>query len=157
MKITNKVGAVVPTPEEQQQLATDIESLRSRLLRFGMVLAPEERYSFLKPRAGAEMLMPLVADLAREKSVTIDGMALEAMTSDLQVGDASLRIERQLEDCRQLASDTRLIAYGEAWQAFLGYYAVLNSMASRDAALANRLRPVVDFMSTGPRSKKAKE
>jgi hypothetical protein len=40
-----------------------------------------------------------------------------------------------------------LAAYGEAWQAFLGYYGVLSSMASRDPDLAKRLGPITDFMS----------
>lgn len=100
--------------------------------------------------------MELVFGLATEKKVVIDGMPLEGMSSDMKLGNMAYGFEQQLTDCQQIAADTRLVAFGEAWQAFLGYYGVLNSMASRDAALASRLRPVVEFMSDGPRQKKQK-
>ncbi|HCF62052.1 MAG TPA: hypothetical protein DFS52_29170, partial [Myxococcales bacterium] len=86
----------------------------------------------------------------------IDGMPLEGLESDLKVGVKADRFEKRLEVMRQLAADTRLAAYGEAYQAFLAYYGVLASMAKHDPALAKRLQPVVDFMSTGPRARKAK-
>jgi len=156
MAHTDHVGDTVPTPEELEKLKADIASVRERVGRFGIMLPSEERGSFLKPRIGAAEMMTLVARLAQEKGVNIAGMPLGAMESDLQVGDAARSLEEGLADCLQLAADTRLCAYSEAWQAFLGYYAVLSSMASRDAALASRLRPVVEFMSKGARSKVAK-
>ncbi|HCF58794.1 MAG TPA: hypothetical protein DFS52_12495 [Myxococcales bacterium] len=156
MEITNHVGTVLPTEDERKQLVADIANVRERLIRWGVIVAPEVRCSFLKPRAGAEAMMELVFGLATEKKVVIDGMPLEGMSSDMKLGNMAYGFEQQLTDCQQIAADTRLVAFGEAWQAFLGYYGVLNSMASRDAALASRLRPVVEFMSNGPRQKKQK-
>ena len=156
MATTNLVGTVVPTEEETQQLHADIDKVQSAVECFGVIVAADDRGSFLKPKGGSEKLMPLVFEIATEKKVAVEGIPLAGMNDDLKVGQVAEKLELRFENLRQLAADTRLAAYGEAYQAFLAYYGVLSSMAKHDPALAKRLQPVIDFMSTGPRAKKAK-
>ena len=48
-------------------------------------------------------------------------MSLDNMAADLKVATAAGKVERELELNLRLASDTRLTAHSEAWQAFLAY------------------------------------
>jgi hypothetical protein len=153
---TNLVGTAVPTDEDNRQVDISITTIRSYFQRYGATASPELRGSFLKPRIGAGKHMSLIAVLAREMGVNITGMPVDDMEKDIKVGDVAYDLEQKLSELNQKAADTRLIAYGEAWQSFLAYYGVLASMASRDHDLAVRLRPVVEFMSAY-RTKKAKE
>jgi hypothetical protein len=143
----NTVGAVVPSAEQTQQLQTQSKGVADGIRSWGAILKPEDRHTFLKPRTGAEKLFDLLVSLAEANAVNIATMPLSDMKADLAVARAAEGIERELAVAHQLASDTRLAAYGESWQAFLGYYGVLSSMASRDPDLAKNLAPITDFMA----------
>jgi hypothetical protein len=154
MPIKNLVGHVVPTPEQTQQIDAALDTVQGGIETFCTAIAASDRGGVLRPRAGSEKLMPLVFEVARRKGLAVDGMPLDGVDDDLKVASAADRYELRLEALRQRVADTRLVAYGEAYQAFLAYYGILSSMAKHDPALETELRPVVDFMSTGPRTRR---
>ena len=78
-------------------------------------------------------------------------MPLDGMLNDLNLVQALEPFESALELGSQLVADTILQADTEGWQAFLGYYGVLATMAERDAELATLLRPAIEFMKYGRR------
>lgn len=147
MTLKNTVGATTPTPEQHQQLTAQSKAIAEAVRPWGIILKPEDRNSYPKPRTGGEKLFELLISMAEENKLNIATMPLANMKADVTVARAAESIERELAVAHQLASDTRLAGYGEAWQAFLGYYGVLSSMASRDPDLAKRLAPVTDFMA----------
>lgn len=87
--------------------------------------------------------------------MSIATMPLSDFEADVAVARTAEKVEKELAVAHQIASDTRLAGYGEAWQAFLAYYGVLSSMATRDPELAKRLAPITDFMSIRRRPKPA--
>ncbi len=147
MAVTNVIGSVVPNAEQQKRIEDTAKQIAAELRPWGIILKPEDRSTFLKPRIGGEKLFDLLINLAEENSLNIATLPISDMKADVTVARAAEGIERELNVAQQLAADTRLAAYGEAWQAFLGYYGVLSSMASRDPDLAKRLGPITDFMS----------
>jgi hypothetical protein len=143
----NLVGATVPSAEQQQQYLSQAKALTSSCRTFGVNLSSEERTTYPKLRIGGEKLLdPLVA-LAEAYGVNLPAMPLAQMKADISVARTSEGLEREIAVSHELVSDTRLAAYGEAWQAFLAYYSVLSSMAERDPGLASQLAPFSDFMA----------
>lgn len=153
MANTNYVGSVVPAEQDVEKLVNAVQGCVEEMGLWGQILASDQRPRMLKFRLGGEKQIALVAELAREKKLQIDTYPIDGMLADLKIGEAAERIEKKVEALQQLVADTRLAGQSEAWQAFLGYYAMLSSMAARDPDLAARLRPVVDFMSTGRKPK----
>jgi hypothetical protein len=151
MAKTNFVGTNVPPDETVSGIVTQANDIYGKLRPWGYMLSSDQRPIFLKPRLGGERAMDLICSAAQERGVSLPGLSLESMKADLKVGAAAQKVQDALSNAYQLAADTRLAAYGEAWEAFLGYYAVLSSMASRDPELAQKLQPVVDFMAIGRR------
>ncbi len=147
MVVKNHVGAIVPTAEQSQQYTAMAKAIADAIRPWGTILEPSDRHTFLKPRTGGEKLFDLLLTLAKECSLNIATMPLTDFEADVAVARAAESIENELAVAHQLASDTRLAGYGEAWQAFLAYYGVLTSMASRDPELAKRLAPITEFMA----------
>ena len=151
----NYIGGVVPTEEQVEQLLAAIATVTESLSTWGTVLTTEQRTRFLKPRIGSDGPMEIVASLAADRGLSLKDVPLEQMAADLQIAKRAERLERAIQFAHRNLSDTRFAAFAEAWKAFLGYYAVLSSMAAHDPDLASRLRPVSEFMATRSRGRRA--
>ena len=147
----NRVGNNVPSPAKLQSLLKQLQDVIAELQKFGIVLTVEERKQLLRARRDSEPHQRLVHELASKKGLDLTGFPLPDMLNDINLVQALEPFDSAATLGQQLVSDTLLEADTEAWQAFLAYYAVLSSMAKRDAELATQLKPVVEFMKTGKR------
>jgi hypothetical protein len=153
MATTNYVGSNAPSEADLSKYEKLIQSIIEFQRPWSVVLGGDQKSTMIRARVGSEKHLQLIHDLAKEKGLSIPALSLEGMQADIGVASSASRMETVLTRALEMAADTRYAAQSEAWQAFLGYYGVLSSMASRDPELANRLRPVVDFMASG-KSKK---
>jgi hypothetical protein len=147
MAIKNVVGAVVPADDQQKQAEAKTKEIVEWMRTWGVMLDPAERNTFLKPKLGGDRMVELMLEFIEKYSLNIASVPPAELENDLAVARAAERFERELAVAHQLACDTRIAAWGEVWQAFLAYYGVLSSMASRDAALATQLAPITEFMA----------
>jgi hypothetical protein len=147
MAAVNNVGDNVPSTEQQEQYLAQIKMLVTALQTFGTSLDAVQRQSYPRPRAGADRLFETVLGLAEEHKLNIPAMPLSEMRADVALSRFAEKAEEEIDLAHQWASDTRIAACGEAWQAFLGYYGLLSSMAARDSSIAKRLAPVTEFMA----------
>ncbi len=152
----NKVGNKPLTTQEQDQLLTQLKAIVVKLREHGITLTTDDRKRVLRPRRGAETHMQRVLELAKKYNLSLPNIPLAGMDADLAVARQFQPIEDELRAGLQLAEDTGMQADSEAWEAFLAYYGVLSSMADRMPDLAAEIKPVIDFMATGPRKKSLK-
>lgn len=87
-----------------------------------------------------------VADLAERHKISVPGVDRSSMLNDVRLTQVLQPIGARLERAMQLVQDTTMQADTEAWQAFLAYYGVLSSLASRIPDVEGALAPVVDYM-----------
>lgn len=152
----NKVGTTLPTQQEIEQINQDLESLLQRINKWGVVLNSEQRQAAMKIRTGGEAFIPPVMDTAKAAGVNIPGMPLAGMEADWKLYSIAKTVEEKAALLHQLISDTRLQSGSETWQAWLGHYSVLTTLATRDNTVAAKIKGAVEFMSTGPRKKNDK-
>jgi len=142
----NRVGDNTPSAATFAAISKRITDAVTELEKFCITLSKDERKRLLRSRKDAEPMMRRIADLVQRHKVTVPGIELQSMRNDLELVDTLSPIELQLERALQLVQDTGAQADTEAWQAFLAYYGVLSSMASRNSDIEGALHPVVDFM-----------
>jgi hypothetical protein len=147
----NRVGNNVPSSAKLQSLLKQLTDVIAELQKFGVVLTTEERKRLLRARRDSEAHQRLIYDLASKKGLSLAGFPLADMLNDINLVQALEPFASAMTLGEQLVADTLLEADTEGWQAFLAHYAVLSSMAERDAELATQLKPVVEFMKTGRR------
>ena len=150
----NRVGEKKLSDQKRAQVLKIAEDIIAQLNGVGVVLSTDERKRVLRPRKGADLHMATVHRLAEKYAIDLKGMPLSGMGDDLALGEQLVEIENKLRVALTIAEDTGAQADSEAWEAFLGYYGVLNSMAQRNPELAEELVTVVEFMANGPRKKK---
>jgi hypothetical protein len=153
--VQNKVGTIVPTAEEVTQLLADVQSLSERMANYTVTLTAQERGAAVKMRTGGENIVSEVATLAKNHSVSLPQITLEAMNADLTLAQRLRPLASALDQLSQRVSDTVLEAQSECWWSTTAYYTALCRIAGADPTLENALKPVVGFFAVGRRKKTA--
>jgi hypothetical protein len=153
----NRVGDNVPPPAQLDPLLLQAQKLKSTLDTFCITLTPEERQSRVKPLRGAEPKIRLAADLCQRYGITLKAVPIEGMLADLDLVQTMAPFVAATKSAAQMAEDTQNQAFSEAWQAFLALYGALQVAAEHDAALAEELKELVDFMKIYATRKKPAE
>ncbi|MDX9721248.1 MAG: hypothetical protein RBU37_10925 [Myxococcota bacterium] len=144
--MSNLVDATL-TEAELSELTAAFQTIERIYTKVGVPLHPEQRQEVMKPRKNCEPLVELLISLAVKYDVKLADFPLEGLRNDLTLRRQLPADEARLEVLHRLVADTLLVASGEMWEAFLAYYAVLDAMSSRNAALATELKPVKALMS----------
>ncbi len=142
----NRVGDNMPTPAKLAELQKKLSEVIGELEKFCILLSKDERKRLLRARKDSEPMVQRVADLAQRHKVSVPGVELTSMQNDVRLTQSLVPLSAQLERALQLVEDTSMQADTEAWQAFLAYYGVLSSLASRIPEVESSLAPVVDYM-----------
>ena len=143
----NRVGNSSPSPEVLEEQFALLQTLLALFASFGVTLTAKEIKKLPRPKRGAELFLNLVLRLAKEYSLSLPATAVEDVAKDRRLGVEMQRFQQVCRSLARFAGHTRLQAESEAWQGGLAFYAVLRAMSTRDPALAEKLRPAVDFMS----------
>jgi len=142
----NRVGDNMPTPAKLAELQKKLGEVIGELEKFCILLSKDERKRLLRARKDSEPMVQRVADLAQRHKLSVPGVELTSMQNDVRLTQALVPLSAQIERALQLVDDTSMQADTEAWQAFLAYYGVLSSLASRIPEVESALAPVVDYM-----------
>jgi hypothetical protein len=151
----DRVGTKQPTEQEIAAFTKQIAEVREKVIQSGLILTTEERAMLPRFRTGGEAIVDLIATLATKKNLALPGISGEGMKADLGLAKKLVPLQRELEGLLQVVSDTILQANGESWWSATAYYAALCGQTRSDPALADALKPAVDFFSTGKRKAKA--
>jgi hypothetical protein len=153
----NRVGNVIPTAEEIQQLVKDIETLAAKLEKFTLMLSSEERQHTTKMRARGERVVELVGSLAVRHQIALPRISVDDMGKDLVLAQRLAPLASPLESLSQKVSDTILQAQSECWWAAMAFYTALTRLTDTDPELEDALKPAVEFMARRPRSEPTAE
>ena len=147
----NRVGNVIPSAEEIQQLVKDIETFAAKIDKFTLMLSAEERQRTTKMRARGERVVDLVGSLAARHQVALPRISVGDMNADLVLAQRLAPVASALETLTQKVSDTILQAQSECWWAAMAFYSALTRLSDVDAELEDALKPAIEFFARRPR------
>ena len=147
----NRVGSVIPSAEEIQQLVKDLETVATKLEKFTLMLSSEERQRTTKMRARGERVVELVGNLAAHRKIALPRISVDDMTKDLVLAQRLAPLAPLLESLSQKVSDTILQAQSECWWAAMAFYSTLTRLSNVDPELEAALKPAVEFFAHRPR------
>jgi hypothetical protein len=153
--MANLVGDLQPDAATTDKLLTKLRNVGGTWRQFGVNLSKVERKALLHARIGAEPHIARLHDIAIKYNVAIPDVPLQGMLDDLALYTTLRPFQDELRTGKALLDDTAGQAESEAWEAFLAYYGALNGMAKHHPALEEDMKPIVEFMSTGPRKPSA--
>lgn len=145
------------TPDEITEITGYLDRISAILVAKGKALSSEERIKLPKARKGFEKYLIMLLAIARESNVDLKPHPLDGLMTDVQLQQSLTVINQRLKGLSALSNDTIAQANSEAWQAFLGYYNVLNAMGTHDPSIAGRMKPIIQFMSINQRKKNKEE
>jgi hypothetical protein len=147
----NRVGNVIPSAEESQQLVKDIETFAAKIEKFTLMLSSEERQRTTKMRVRGERVVELVGNLAARRQIAMAHISVGDMNADLVLAQRLAPLAPLLEGLAQRVSDTILQAQSECWWAAMAFYSALTRLADVDPELEDALKPAVEFFARRPR------
>jgi hypothetical protein len=147
----NRVGNVIPSAEEIQQLVKDIETFAAKINKFTLMLSSEERLRTTKMRARGERIVELVGTLAARHQVALPRISVNDMNADLVLAQRLAPLAPLLQTLSQKVSDTILQAQSECWWAAMAFYTALTRLSDLDPELEAALKPAVEFLARRPR------
>jgi hypothetical protein len=153
----NRVGSVIPSAEEIQQLVKDIEAFAAKIEKFTLMLSTEERQRTTKMRVRGERVVELVGSLAAGRQIAMSSISVNEMNADLVLAQRLAPLAPLLDTLAQRVSDTILEAQSECWWAAMAFYAALTRLADVDPELEDALKPAVEFFARRPRPEPAAE
>jgi len=142
----NRVGDNVPPQAKLDLWLKSLSSMQGEMVKFCITLTKDERRSMLRARRDSEGMIRRVYEIATKKGLSIPGIPLDGMLSDVNLAERLEPFATLLTLCLQLVEDTQAQANTESWQAFLAYYSVLSTMAVHDPEIAVALSPVTTAM-----------
>jgi hypothetical protein len=148
----NRIGSVIPSAEEIQELVKDIETFTVKIEKFTLMLSAEERQRTTKMRGRGERVVELVGGLAARHRVALPRISVDDMTQDLVLAQRLAPLARLLESLSQRVADTILEAQSECWWAAMAFYSALTRLSNADPELENALKPAVEFFARRPRT-----
>lgn len=144
----NRVGDNTPSAAKMADLLKRAQALLSDMQAFCITLSKEERKALPRGRKDSEVMISRVGSIAQAQGVSVPGMSLTSMQNDVALLAALAPLEATFATLLGTVEDTMAQADSEAWQAFLAYYGVLSSLASRNPEIEAQLAPVVQYMRT---------
>ncbi len=143
----NRVGSVIPSAEDIQQLVKDIETFAGKIEKFTLMLSTEERQRTTKMRARGERVVELVGTLAARHQIALPRISVTDMNADLALAQRLAPLAPLLETLSQKVSDTILQAQSECWWAAMAFYSALTRLSDVDPELENALKPAIEFLA----------
>ncbi len=138
--------------DEKRDRLKDILTEADQIMRpVCHALTNDEQHRVLKPRKGVDPMMHLLFDVLQERGIDIPSCPVDHLKKVVHLEHQMHALMNQLDILHQLARDTYRLARGEAWDGFLNYYGILNSIASRSPEVKNRIKPLIEFMSNSGR------
>jgi hypothetical protein len=153
----NRVGTVVPSAEEIQQLVKDIETFAAKIEKFTLMLSAEERQHTTKMRVRGERVVALVGTLAARHQIALPRISVNGMNADLILAQRLAPLAPRLKALSQKVSDTILQAQSECWWAAMTFYSALTRLSDVDPELEEALKPAIEFLARRPRSEPVAE
>jgi hypothetical protein len=153
----NRIGNVIPSAEEMQQLMKDAEAFAAKIEKYTLMLSPEERRRTTKMRVRGERIVELVGNLATRHQIALPRVSVNEMTKDLILAQQFAPLGRLFESLAQKISDTILQAQSECWWATMAFYEALTRLSNIDPDLQAALKPAVEFFARRPRSESTAE
>jgi hypothetical protein len=153
----NRVGSVIPSADEIQQLVKDIETFAAKIEKFTLMLSSEERQRTTKMRVRGERVVELVGTLAARHQVALPRISVNDMKADLALAQRLAPLAPLLGTLAQKVSDTILQAQSECWWATMAFYSALTRLSYIDPELEDALKPAVEFFARRPRSEPTAE
>lgn len=151
----NRVGNVIPSEQDIEQLVKDIESVAERMEQFTVMLSAEERRHTTKMRARGNEVVELVGDLATRHEVALPRISVDDMRDDLALAQRLAPLAKALDNISQKVADTILLAQSECWWAATAFYSALTRLADADPELEAALKPAIEFFARRRRSEPA--
>jgi len=154
VRMDNKVGDNVPAQKKLAAIHEAMTKAIDQLRGFCITLTDEERKHLNHPRIGGEQRVEQIAALAQKYGVVIKNVPLDGMARDLALAKQIAPFVALFLEGLQLVTDTSLEARSEYWEAFLAYYGALGTASQHEPALAAEMKPIVEFMTTRPATKR---
>jgi hypothetical protein len=151
MTMQNRVGSVIPSAEDIQQLVKDIDTFAAKIDKFTLMLSTEERRRTTKMRARGERVVELVGTLAVRHQVALPRISVSDMNADLVLAQRLAPLASRLDAVSQKVADTILQAQSECWWAAMAFYSALTRLSNVDAELEDALKPAIEFFARRPR------
>lgn len=148
----NRVGHIIPSDQEIQQLVKDIESLGAKIQKFTLRLSAEQRQRTTKMRVSGERIVEMVGALATRHEVSLPRISVQDMKNDLTLAQRLAPLAQALEIVSRTIGDTILQAQSECWWATTAFYSALARLSDIDPQLEGELKPVVEFFAKRRRS-----
>jgi hypothetical protein len=145
----NRVGDVVPSEAEIEELLKDIGGLRSKLEKYGDFLSPEARQSTLKPPEGSEATSRLITKLLTAHKVSLPGVDPADIEADRLLAERLAPVAAELGSLQRLVQDTILQANHERWSATTAGYTSLVRTMDANPELREALKPALDAFGVG--------
>ena len=147
----NRVGSVIPSAEETQQLVKDIDTFAGKIDKYTLMLSAEERRRTTKMRVRGERVVELVGTLAARHQIVLPRISVNDMTADLILAQRLGPLAPRLVSLSQKVSDTILQAQSECWWAAMAFYSALTRLSDVDPELEDALKPAIEFFARRPR------
>ena len=153
----NRVGSVIPSAEDIQQLVKDFDAFVAKIDKFTLMLSAEERKRTTKMRARGERVVELVGTLAARHQVALPRISVGDMNADLLLAQRLAPLASRLTAASQKVADTILQAQSECWWAAMAFYSALSRLSDVDPELEAALKPAIEFFARRPRSEPTAE
>ncbi|MCC6811524.1 MAG: hypothetical protein IT381_29105 [Deltaproteobacteria bacterium] len=147
--------------KKKSEVKLELEAVKASSKKLSHVLSqdvaqltPEERQRLAGVRWGFERHAPLVASLAKERGMEVEGRSIPEMFDDLEMTETLHLVRGELAVTLARVEDTILKRRAQAYRTFLTYYRLLNAMAEDVVSVATQIEPVNDFFAPGPQPKK---
>lgn len=141
-----------------KQVMDSLDTTTRKLPHDVDVTTNQEKRLILYPRAHAEVMAPLLADLAKKSGLKLAERDVEKeMLDRLDRASALIPLRAAAEEFLRRIDDTITRDRSEAWFTFLAYYRALGGLALSDVKIEAALQPIVEFMSYDAPSKKKAE
>jgi hypothetical protein len=149
----DRVGSNVLTAEQLKAVQGHLTALSELLGPVTVNLSGEERLRTTKMRVDGDWVVSRIADLAAARNMSLPGISIAGIRGDLALAQQLGSLATDTTAFQQRIDDTVLEARSECWWGTLAYYTALVRMAGTDPALADALKPVVEYFSRGKRRK----
>ncbi len=134
-----------------EKVCGQIDAISKELAGLITTLSPRDRKRLPKVRTGWEGLVPKLADLATRSGVSVPGVSIDAMLSEMRKVQGLAPFAARVAKLDQSITDSILLAQGNLWQSATALYTVLCRAELVQPDLGTELAPLRAFFALGPR------
>jgi len=113
----------------------------------GPSLTPDDKRHAARARKGSDRVIQVLAQLSKAHGLDSPALNSTAMLDRLDTASTLAPTIARLTKVLKYASDAQFVAQNDAWAMSRQLYALLQTRAATDGALAEALQPVTDFFN----------